>query len=123
MTFDNPKKWMPWLASAEWWYNTSYHSSLKMTPFQALYGFTPPQINEVILPDNPTEEVVDILQKRQIANELIKDNLVKAQDKTKKYADKHRKEREFNVGDMVYLKIQPYKHTSLSIHRSLKLHS
>jgi hypothetical protein len=49
-----------------------------MTPFQALYGFTPPQINEVILPDNPTEEVVDILQKRQLANELIKDNLVKA---------------------------------------------
>jgi hypothetical protein len=98
------------------------HSSLRMTPFQALYGFTPPQINEVILPDNPTEEVVDILQKRKLANEHIKDNLVKAQDKTKKYADKHRKEREFNVGDMVYLKIQPYKHTSLSIHRSLKLH-
>jgi DNA-directed RNA polymerase subunit E'/Rpb7 len=79
-----------------------------MTPFQALYGFTPPQINEVILPDNPTEEVVDILQKRRLANEHIKDNLVKAQDKTKKYADKHRKEREFNVGDMVYLKIQTY---------------
>jgi hypothetical protein len=54
MTFDNPKKWMSWLASAEWWYNTSYHSSLKMTPFQALYGFTQPQINEVILSDNPT---------------------------------------------------------------------
>jgi hypothetical protein len=116
MTFDNPKKWMSWLASAEWWYNTSYHSSLKMTPFQALYGFTPPQINEVILPDNPTEEVVDILQKRQIANELIKDNLVKAQDKTKKYADKHRKEWEFNVWDMVYLKIHPYRHTYIFEH-------
>jgi hypothetical protein len=41
----------------------------------------------------------------------------------KKYADKHRKERTFEIGDMVYLKIQPYRHTSLSIHRSLKLHS
>ena len=27
------------------------------------------------------------------------------------------------MGDMVYLKIQPYKHTSLSLHNSLKLHS
>jgi hypothetical protein len=42
---------------------------------------------------------------------------------TKKYVGKHRKEREFTAGDMVYLKIQPYRHTSLSLHRSLKLHS
>jgi hypothetical protein len=123
MTFDNPKKWMSWLSSAEWWYNTSYHTSLKMTSFQALYGFAPPQITEVVLPDNPHEEAVDMLQKRQLANELIKDNLTMAQDRTNKYADKNRKEREFKVGDMVYLKIQPYRHTSLSLHRSLKLHS
>jgi hypothetical protein len=34
--------------------------------------------------------------------------LVKGLDRTKKYTDKHIKEREFNVGDMVYLKIQTY---------------
>lgn len=54
---------------------------------------------------------------------MIKDNLLKAQNKMKVYADKKRTEREFIVGDMVYLKIQPYRHTSLSILRSLKLHS
>uniref|UniRef100_A0A453KXP9 Tf2-1-like SH3-like domain-containing protein n=1 Tax=Aegilops tauschii subsp. strangulata TaxID=200361 RepID=A0A453KXP9_AEGTS len=27
------------------------------------------------------------------------------------------------VGDMVHVKLQPYRHTSLSIHRHLKLHS
>ena len=33
-----------WLALAKWWYNANFHSSLKMTPFQALYGCCPPQL-------------------------------------------------------------------------------
>lgn len=41
----------------------------------------------------------------------------------KHYADKKRKDREFLVGDVVYLKLQPYRHTSLSLHMFLKLHS
>lgn len=40
----------------------------------------------------------------------------------KHYADKKRSERSLEVGDMVYLKLQPYRHTTLSIHRCLKLH-
>jgi hypothetical protein len=54
---------------------------------------------------------------------VIRDSLVKAQARIKNQADKNRSEREFVAGDMVYLKIQPYSHTSLSTHRSLKLHS
>jgi hypothetical protein len=38
-------------------------------------------------------------------------------------ADKNRSERQLDIGDMVYLKLEPYLHTSLSIHRCLKLHS
>lgn len=44
MAFDQQKKWARWLSLAEWWYNTNYHSSLKTTPFQALYGYPPPQL-------------------------------------------------------------------------------
>lgn len=58
-----------------------------------------------------------------MALEIIKNNLLKAQERMKYYADKKRKEREFSEGDMVYLKLQPYRHTSLSLHRHLKLHS
>lgn len=39
-----PPDWMKWLPWAEWWYNTTYHSSIKMTPFQALYSRPPPSI-------------------------------------------------------------------------------
>lgn len=28
----------------EWWYNTSYHSTIRMTPFETLYGIKPPQL-------------------------------------------------------------------------------
>lgn len=39
----------------------------------------------------------------------------------KQQADKHRSEREFELGDWVYLKLQPYKQTSLQARSNLKL--
>ena len=63
-----------------------------------------------------------MLTAEQTANQ-IKGNLLRAQERMKHYADKKRSERSLEVGDMVYLKLQPYRHTTLSIHRCLKLHS
>lgn len=53
----------------------------------------------------------------------IKQNLHKAQQRMKAFADNKRTERSFELGDMVYFKPQPYRHTSHGIHRYLKLHS
>lgn len=33
-----PRKWHSFLPWAKFWYNTTYHASTRMTPFQALHG-------------------------------------------------------------------------------------
>jgi len=34
-------KWLDWIYLAEYWYNTTWHSSLSYSPFFALYGHHP----------------------------------------------------------------------------------
>jgi hypothetical protein len=51
----------------------------------------------------------------------LKQNLAQAQSRIKKYADKKRVDREFIVGAVVYLKLQPYRHTAFGLHQNLKL--
>jgi ribosomal protein L21E len=45
---------------------------------------------------------------------LVKQHLARAQDRMKRQADKGRSERSFQVGDSVYLKLQPYVQSSLA---------
>jgi hypothetical protein len=37
-------QWAQWLPLVEWWYNTSYHTTTCMTPFEVVYGKKPPSI-------------------------------------------------------------------------------
>lgn len=53
------------------------------------------------------------LNTRQQLFALLKYNLLVAQERMKLYVDKHRTEREFAMGDWVYLKLQPYKQRSM----------
>ena len=94
-----------------------------MTPFEALYGFKPPQVAEMFLVEDEEEDPQVMLQRRQVANQVIRDNLLQAQERMKLYADRNRSERVLELGDMAYLKVQPYRHTTLSIHHCIKLHS
>ncbi|KAH9692146.1 hypothetical protein KPL70_016314 [Citrus sinensis] len=121
MAGDRPKKWVKWLPLAEWWYNTSYHLSTRMTPFEAVYGRPPPSYIAYI-PGTSTVATVNLsLNDRDAMIRLLKANLVDAQARMKLYADKKKSERKFEVGDMVFLWLQPYKQVSLSIHSNRKL--
>ena len=123
MAFSEPRRWYYWLALAKWWYNTTYHSSLKTTPYQALYGNPPPVISEVSVPGPEGEEARDFLLDKEVVLKQIKDNLAQAQARMKKYAYQNRSERTYEVGDMVYLKMQPYRLAAFGLKQSLKLTS
>ena len=51
----------------------------------------------------------------------MKDNLQVAQNQQKQYEDRQREERTFQVNDLVYLRLHPYKQTSLKTNGVEKL--
>lgn len=54
---------------------------------------------------------------------ILKANLQQAQNRIKQFADKHRSDRQLQEGDLVYLKIQPYRQNAFGLRGSLKLRS
>ncbi|XP_071923105.1 uncharacterized protein [Coffea arabica] len=110
-----------WLALAEWWYNSSYHSSLQLTPFDALYGYKPTPLPLGPHLDSVIPAAAQLLQDRLRISNSIRDHLTKAQQRTKFFADQQRMERTFEVGDWVFLKLRPYKQQTVAIKKCLKL--
>jgi hypothetical protein len=123
MVLQGPKKWASWLALAEWWYNTSYHTTLKLSPFQALYGYPPPMLSEFSFPDTEDSEAKEYMIDKQQLLSKLKENLTQAQARMKKYVDANRTERQLEIGDMVYIKMQPYRMAAFGIRQSIKLTS
>ena len=110
-------------SSAEGQYKTNFHTGLQSTPFEALYGNSPPQLSVGPLLETIVPAAENVVMQRQQMLQLLKDNLHKAQERMKVYADKKRSDRVLQVGDVVYLKRQPYNQTSLALRKNLKLSS
>ncbi|GKB22159.1 reverse transcriptase [Tanacetum coccineum] len=99
MTGEQPKQWMKCMSMAEWWYNTNHHSAINTTPYEMVYGQTPP-IHVPYMGGESKVEVVDrTLSARKESIEVCKFHLKRAQDRMKSQADKKRIHREFQVGD------------------------
>ncbi|XP_024156291.1 uncharacterized protein LOC112164308 [Rosa chinensis] len=113
VTGEKPNQWVQALPWAEWWYNTSHHSAIEMTPFEALYGYPPPAISPYLPGSTAVAHVDQQLRDRDELLQLLKKNLKKAQARMKGFYDKKHSERTFESGDYVYLKLQPYKQHSL----------
>ncbi|KAJ9544987.1 hypothetical protein OSB04_024694 [Centaurea solstitialis] len=76
--------WEDHLPLIEFAYNNSYHSSIEAAPYEILYG-------------------------RKYKINQVRDRLKTARDRQKSYADKRRKDIEFQVGNQVMLKVSPWK--------------
>jgi hypothetical protein len=103
------KDWDKCLSLAEFSYNNNYQSSLRTTPFEALYGRrcrTPLNWSQA----GETEIFgPDLVLEAEDKVKVIKKNLEAAQARQKSYHDKRRKPLQFEVGDHVYLKVSPTK--------------
>ncbi|GJW70417.1 integrase, catalytic region, zinc finger, CCHC-type containing protein [Tanacetum coccineum] len=102
---ERPKEWTKWLSLAEYWYNTNFHNSIKTIPFEVLYGQTPLIHTPYVAKDSFVELMDRTLQAREQVITMLKFHLKAAQDRMITYADKKRSEKEFAVGDLVYLNL------------------
>jgi hypothetical protein len=103
------KSWDKCLALAEFAYNNSYQASLKMAPFEALYGRrcrTPLNWSQA---GERTLFGPKLVQEDEEKVSVIRENLRAAQMRQKSYHDKTKASREFEVGNYVYLKVSPTK--------------
>jgi hypothetical protein len=92
-----------------------------MTPFEAVYGVPPPQLLSYVPGTTRVEAVKEVLRNREQIFNLLCQNIKHAQQRMKKYIDLKRTERELEIGQQVYLRLQPYRQTSISHRRALKL--
>ena len=106
---DKQAQWVKWLHLVEWWYNTSFHTAPKMTPFMPLYGYHPPSFTYYLRENYRVQAVEDHIEHQKEVLQLLKDNLNLAQNRMKQQANQHPSEICFDVGDWVFLRLQPYK--------------
>ncbi|GJU91914.1 putative reverse transcriptase domain-containing protein [Tanacetum coccineum] len=106
---DFGKNWDIHLPLVEFSYNNSYHTSIKVAPFEELYGrkcrspvcwaeVGDAQLTIPIIIHETTEKIVQ-----------IKSIIQTARDRQKSYANIRRKPMVFQVGDKVMLKVSPWK--------------
>ena len=118
---NQPTEWYKFLALAEWAYNTSQHSDTSVTPYEVVYGKPPPSIPSYLMSSSCNDAVQTMILTREEIHATLKCKLLKAQDTMKHFADKKRRDVQYEVGQMVYVKLRPHRQLSLRTHQPNKL--
>ena len=82
---------------------------MKLSPFKALYGYLAPKLLSYIPGIARVDALDSLLCQRQAVLDTLKVHLTAAQARMKFQADKHRQDKSFEVGDWVFLRLQPYR--------------
>jgi hypothetical protein len=117
---EQPSKWEDYIHLVEFSYNNGYRASLKMSPFEALFGR---KCNTLVSWENPTNRAINrpnFLKEMEEQMTKIRKNLKVAWDMHKSYADKNKFFRDFKVGEHVFLQVK-VKRSSIRLGCSSKL--
>ena len=83
--------WEKWLPLAEFSYNNSYQESIKMAPFEALYGRKCRTPLNWIEPGERRYFGIDFVTKAEEQVHIIQQHMKVSQSRQKSYADKRRR--------------------------------
>ncbi|MCI16526.1 hypothetical protein A2U01_0037670, partial [Trifolium medium] len=92
-----------------------------MTPFKALYGREPPYLVKYEAQESDSPALQDELRERDKILQQLKSNLERAQQYMKHQADKHRNDVTFQIGELVLVRLQPYRQQSVALRKNQKL--
>ncbi|GJU80924.1 putative nucleotidyltransferase, ribonuclease H [Tanacetum coccineum] len=84
------------------------------TPFSVVYGREPPSLFPYVAGETKNAEMEQQLVDRDYMIKIIRQNLQKAQDRMRNQANQKQRELTFQVGNYVFLKIQPYRQKTLA---------
>jgi hypothetical protein len=104
VTGDRPRSWEDWLSWAEYNYNT-FHTALRATPFEVVYGRPPPPILPYTVGSAKTEAADALLRSRDEMLAEVRQRLLQAQQLSKKYYDASHRDVELDVGVWVWLRL------------------
>jgi hypothetical protein len=110
-----------WIPLAEFWYNTTKHSTLGKTPFEVLYGHPPRHFGVDMVDSCAVPDLQEWMRDREKMTALMHQHLERQQLQMKHQVDKNITERHFLEGDWVYLKLHPYVQTSVAKQGTRKL--
>ncbi|WVZ63184.1 hypothetical protein U9M48_012838 [Paspalum notatum var. saurae] len=121
ITGDRPRAWVDWLPWAEYCYNTAYHTALRATPFQVVYGREPPALGTYRDGSARTQTVDDMLHDRDLFLSEVRDRLLQAQVYSKRQYDSSHRALEFQVDDWIWLRLLHRQAASLVPRSNAKL--
>ena len=102
-------RWEDDLHLVEFVYNNGYQPSLKMIPFEAMYGI---RLNTLIIWSNPMDMImggIEFIRDMEEKVVKIKKNLKVSQDRKRIYEPKNMTNKEFKIGEDVCLKLKAKK--------------
>ncbi|KAJ4786652.1 polyprotein [Rhynchospora pubera] len=102
---DRPRTWLQWLPWAEFCYNTSYHSALKATPFEGVYGRPVPPLLPYKQGDSNIAAVDTCLKDRDDLLRDVRQRLLQAQQRMKTGYDRSHRDVSYSVGQWVLLRL------------------